>query len=70
MKIRFSKKIVVGVSLGLALFTFAVLVVYWHTGAEPAVLIGAVFGYAVNQLWQLAGIKRAEIKKGEKENDI
>jgi len=50
MKIRFSKKIVVGVSLGLALFTFAVLVVYWHTGSEPAVLIGAVFGYAINQL--------------------
>lgn len=64
-KVKFSKKIITGVSITLILFIIADLIVFWHTGSEPQILTGAVFGAAINQYWTLAGIKKAEIRKGE-----
>jgi len=61
-KTKYSKKLVTGISIVLVLFIVAVLVIYWHTGSEPSVLIGAVFAAALGEYWQLAGIKKAEIK--------
>lgn len=64
-KTKYSKKLVTGISIVLVLFIIAVLAIYWHTGSEPSVLIGAVFAAALGEYWQLAGIKKAEIKKGD-----
>lgn len=61
-KAKYSKKMVTGISIAIIMFTIAVLVVYWHTGSEPSSLIVAFFGAALGEFWQLAGIKKAEIR--------
>ena len=61
-KSRYSKKLISAISIFLVLFVIATFVVYWHTGSEPTVLIGSVFGAALTEYWALAGIKKAEIK--------
>ena len=61
-KSRYSKKLISSISIFLVLFVIATFVVYWHTGSEPTVLIGSVFGAALTEYWALAGIKKAEIK--------
>jgi len=61
-KNNYSKKMVTWISITLLLFIIAVLILYWHTGSEPGILIGAVFGAALGEYWQLAGIKKAKIK--------
>ena len=64
-KTKYSKKLITGISITLVLFIVAVLAVYWHTGSEPTVLIGSVFAAALGEYWQLAGIKKTEIKHGQ-----
>ena len=48
----------------LVVFAAAVLAVFWHTGAEPTVLVGAWFAFTTGELWALAKIKC--VKAGEK----
>ena len=68
-KSRYSKKLVTGISITLILFIIAVLAIYWHTGSEPTVLIGSVFAAALGEYWQLAGIKKAEMKSKPDEKE-
>jgi hypothetical protein len=42
--------------------------VFWHTEEEPKILIGAWFAFTTTELWNLAGIKKAEVKN-QKNND-
>lgn len=59
---KFSKVIVVVVVLLNMLFSAAVLVVYWHTGSEPAALVAAWFAFTTGELWMLSCIKKTETK--------
>ena len=63
---RFSKVIVSTVITLNALFTIAVLVIFFKTACEPTGLIAAWFSFTTVELWSLAGIKKA---KDKKEND-
>jgi len=60
--VKFSKKIVLLIVLMNIAFTGATLAVFWHTGNEPAVLVGAWFGFTTGELWLLSGIKKSKIK--------
>jgi hypothetical protein len=60
---KFSKWIVALVIALNALFTVAVLFIFYRVGTEPAALIGAWFGFTTVELWALAGIKKREIEK-------
>ncbi|MGB9886767.1 MAG: hypothetical protein ACPLRW_07215 [Moorellales bacterium] len=63
---RYSKWIVALV-IGLnAVFTAAVLYVFFRIGSEPTTLITAWFAFTTGELWLLAGIKRAKIANGKK----
>lgn len=67
---RFSKIIVAAVIALNALFAIAVLAVFWHTGSEPAVLVGAWFAFTTGELWTLGKIKRnADNKKEGNQNE-
>lgn len=66
-KNRFSKGIVALIVALNVLFTAAVLIVFWHTGSEPAALIGAWFAFTTGELWLLSGIKKSKIKKEEQD---
>lgn len=66
---RFSKKVVRWVILLNTLFVIAVLLIYWHTGSEPAALIASWFAFTTGELWALAGIKRKEIHAGNSGNE-
>lgn len=59
---KFSKAIVALVILLNAVFTIAVLFIFYRIGTEPTVLIGAWFGFTTVELWALAGIKKREIE--------
>ena len=63
---KFSKAIVSLVILLNAVFTVAVLYIFYRIGTEPTALIAAWFGFTTVELWALAGIKK---KKIEKRND-
>ena len=67
---KYSKIIVAAIIIINALFAAAVLAVFWHTGAEPGVLVGAWFAFTTGELWALAKIKCVEAgekpQKGEK----
>lgn len=66
---RFSKALValiVGMNIA---FTAAVLVVFWHTGTEPVALIGAWFAFTTGELWMVATIRKAKIKKEDPHED-
>ena len=65
MKVKFSKGIVSLIVILNVFFTATVLAVFWHTGSEPVVLIGAWFAFTTGELWLISGIKRKEIEKGE-----
>lgn len=68
-KKKFSKS-VVGLIIALnVLFTIGVLAVFWHTGSEPGILVGAFFAFTTGELWILSGIKKTEIKKGENDDE-
>jgi len=66
---KFSKKVVRWIITLNALFVVAVLVLYWHTGSEPAALIASWFAFTTGELWALAGIKREETKKGGSDDE-
>lgn len=66
-KMRFSKKVIIGVTVGLSVYTVAHLIVFAMKGSEPSVLAALVFGYAINQIWSLAFVTRAKIKAGTDE---
>lgn len=59
----FSKVLVALIILMNAAFTAAVLLVFLRTSQEPAVLIGAWFGFTTGELWLAAKIKREKIEK-------
>ena len=59
---KFSKVIVAVVVVLNVIFTTAVLMVYWHTGSEPAALIAAWFSFTTGELWMLSCIKKTETK--------
>ena len=59
---RFSKIIITAVILMNIIFTAFVLVVFWHTGSEPSILIGAWFTFTTGEIWALAMIKKGEQK--------
>ena len=60
MKKRFNKIIITAIMLFLVLFTVTILAVFWHTGNEPTVLVGAVFAAATGEFWSLAKIRMSE----------
>jgi len=66
---RFSKKIVVLIVWLNVLFAAAVLAVFWHTGSEPAVLVGAWFGFTTGELWALSKVTREKNKKNRREEE-
>lgn len=55
---RFSKKIVVLIVMLNIAFAVAVLAVFWHTGSEPGVLVGAWFTFTTSELWALSKVTR------------
>lgn len=66
----YSKIIVASILALNAIFTAAVLAVFWHTGAEPGVLVGAWFAFTTGELWALAKIKcTKEGKNTQKEKE-
>lgn len=65
----FSKVLVVFIVLMNTAFTAAVLWVFFRTSQEPAVLIGAWFGFTTGELWLAAKIKREKIEKEGIVND-
>ena len=72
---RFSKKIVISIVSLNILFAIAVLAVFWHTGNEPGVLVGAWFAFTTKKLWALSKVTREKHKinckkKSEKECGI
>ncbi len=60
---RFSKIIVAAVIGMNALFAIAVLAVFWHTGNEPVVLVGAWFAFTGTELMSLASLTKAKEKR-------
>lgn len=63
MKNKFSKVVVAAVVVLNSGFTAAVLYVFLKTSQEPTALIATWFGYTTGELWLLAGIKKAKVKR-------
>lgn len=57
---KYSKVVVTAIIIANIVFAAAVLAVFWHTGAEPGVLVGAWFAFTTGELWALAKIKCTE----------
>lgn len=66
---RFSKKVVSAVITLNVIFAAAVLIVFWHTGSEPTVLVGSWFAFTTGELWTLSNIRKKEIEKGADNNE-
>jgi len=66
---RFSKKVVSTVITLNVIFATAVLIVFWHTGSEPTVLVGSWFAFTTGELWTLSTIRKKEIEKGADNNE-
>lgn len=66
---RFSKKIVVLIVTLNIIFAAAVLIVFWHTGSEPGVLVGAWFAFTTGELWALSKVTREKNKTENKESE-
>jgi len=66
---RFSKKVVSIVIALNVIFAAAVLIVFWHTGSEPTVLVGSWFAFTTGELWTLSTIRKKEIEKGADNNE-
>jgi len=66
---RFSKKVVLAVIALNVIFAAAVLIVFWHTGSEPTVLVGSWFAFTTGELWTLSTIRKKEIEKGADNNE-
>ncbi len=67
---RFSKKIVVLIVVLNIIFAAAVLIVFWHTGSEPAALVAAWFAFTTGELWALSKVTREKNKKEREEKEI
>lgn len=61
----FSKIVVLFIIIVNIVFTIAVLWIFFHTGSEPQVLIGAWFAFSAGELWFLSGIKKQKIAQQE-----
>ena len=66
---KFSKVVVTAIIALNIIFAAAILVVFWHTGSEPTVLVGAWFAWTTGELWALSKIKRSKESKKKKEAD-
>jgi len=66
---RFSKKVVSTVIALNVIFAAAVLIVFWHTGSEPTVLVSSWFAFTTGELWTLSSIRKKEIEKGADNNE-
>jgi hypothetical protein len=68
--VRFQKKILIGVFSFLILFVIANLIVFWHVGNEPGILIGSVFAICGFECGILGWLKKDErkIKNGDDRN--
>ena len=64
-KLPFAKKMVLGVGIYLVIFTQEVLLLVLLGKAEPAILIGAVFGAGLGEFGILYWIRKDDKKKGE-----
>lgn len=62
----FSKVIVSLVIMLNVIFTVAVLYIFYHTGVEPVVTVGAWFSFTTAELWVLGTIKKKEITEENK----
>ena len=63
MKGRYSK-VMVCLIIGMNItFTAAVLMVFKSVGTEPTALVAAWFSFTTGELWLLASIKKAKVKK-------
>lgn len=69
MKLCYSKIVVAAIIVANIIFAAAVLAVFWHTGAEPGVLVGAWFAFTTGELWALAKIKCTKEGKGTQEEE-
>ncbi len=65
MKSCYSKIVVAAIIAANIVFAAAVLAVFWHTGAEPTVLVGAWFAFTTGELWALAKIKCTKATGGK-----
>lgn len=61
---EYSKTVVGWVILLNTAFAAAVLWVFWHTGSEPGVLVGAWFAFTTGELWALSKIRREKLRTG------
>lgn len=59
----FSKAIVALVVCINILFSAAVLLIFYKTSSEPVTLIGCWFAFTTGELWMLAAIKKAKVRK-------
>jgi len=59
----FSKAIVTLVVCINILFSAAVLLIFYKTSSEPVALIGCWFAFTTGELWMLATIKKAKVRK-------
>ena len=59
---QYSKVLVALVILLNVIFAGCVLAVFWHTGSEPAALVGAWFAFTTGELWLVAKIRRDKLK--------
>lgn len=66
---KFSKAIVTLVILLNAIFTAAVLFIFFRIQVEPTVLISAWFSFTTVELWALAGIKKKKVEKGDERDE-
>ena len=67
---KFSKFIVGLVIASNIAFTIAVLYIFLLTGAEPVTLIAAWFAFTTGELWFLAGIEKAKLRGGGKDEKV
>lgn len=65
MKNKYSKVIVALIILLNTGFTAGVLYTFLRVGSEPTALIAAWFAFTTGELWLLAGIRKAKVKKEE-----
>ena len=59
----FSKTIVALVVCINILFSATVLLIFYKTSSEPVTLIGCWFAFTTGELWMLATIKKAKVRK-------
>ncbi|GAB1360145.1 hypothetical protein MASR1M31_19440 [Porphyromonadaceae bacterium] len=63
----FSKAIVALVVCINILFSAAVLLIFYKSSSEPVTLIGCWFAFTTGELWMLATIKKAKVRKGSQD---